>query len=126
MGSDSKSGSKSDLNESNMPLLDDDSAEKAGETPEKEVIEMEVETKEEKEDSGNEKKVKKPKKEPGPSCIETFSSHGFAPVWTLSFVLFSQTKVWLYKLFSALLSIPLSLVWCLLFAVLTVTHVWVV
>merc|ERR1711936_683898 len=32
--SDSKTGSKSDLNESNMPLLDDDQTEKAGETPE--------------------------------------------------------------------------------------------
>jgi len=31
--SDSKSGSKTDLNESNMPLLDD--VEKTGETPEK-------------------------------------------------------------------------------------------
>merc|ERR1712113_728304 len=48
---DSKSGSKSDLNESNMPLLDDDQTEKAGETPEKEQIEMTEEVAEEKDDS---------------------------------------------------------------------------
>ena len=36
--SDSKSGSKDNLNESNMPLLEEE--EKAGETPEKEVTEL--------------------------------------------------------------------------------------
>ena len=36
--SDSKHGSKSNLNESNMPLLSEEAAEKAGDTPEKEVI----------------------------------------------------------------------------------------
>ena len=50
--SDSKSGSKDNLNESNMPLLSDDGAEKAGETPEKEVVEMELE---EKKDDSTEK-----------------------------------------------------------------------
>jgi hypothetical protein len=35
--SDSKHGSKSNLNESNMPLLSEE-AEKAGDTPEKEVM----------------------------------------------------------------------------------------
>ena len=78
--SDSKSGSKSDLSE---PLLDE-GAEKAGETPEKEMIEMEEkkddaegEKKEEKkEKKKKEKKEKAPKvkKEPGPSCIDTMSS----------------------------------------------------
>ena len=78
--SDSKSGSKSDLSE---PLLDE-GAEKAGETPEKEMIETEEkkddaegEKKEEKkEKKKKEKKEKAPKvkKEPGPSCIDTMSS----------------------------------------------------
>jgi hypothetical protein len=36
--SDSKHGSKSNLNESNMPLLSEEAAEKAGDTPEKEVM----------------------------------------------------------------------------------------
>merc|ERR1712032_659673 len=75
---DSKSGSKDNLNESNMPLLEGE--EKAEETtPEKEVVEMELEEKEEKKDESTEKKEKKVKvpkvkKEPGPSCIDTLSS----------------------------------------------------
>merc|ERR1711936_1245884 len=127
---DSKSGSKDNLNESNMPLLEGE--EKAEETtPEKEVVEMEVE----------EKKVKVPKvkKEAGPSCIDTLSSgldlgtrdsqginveidldfddviaepkaaHGFDPIWRLSFILFSQTKLWTYRVLAALLAAPLSI-----------------
>merc|ERR1711972_382981 len=79
---DSKSGSKDNLNESNMPLLE--SEEKAEETPEKEVVEMELEEKKDEvtekdkkeEKKKKEKKVKVPKvkKEPGPSCIDTLSS----------------------------------------------------
>ena len=85
----SKSGSKDNLNESNMPLLSDDGAEKAGETPEKEFVEMELEEKkddntekgdeekkdkkEKKEKAKKEKKVKVPK-EKGPSCIDTLST----------------------------------------------------
>ena len=38
--SESKNGSKSNLNESNMPLLSEEATEKGGDTPEKEVIEM--------------------------------------------------------------------------------------
>lgn len=81
--SDSKSGSKDNLNESNMPLLSDDGAEKAGETPEKEVVEMELDEKKdtntEKEESVKEEKKKKEKKvkvpkEKGPSCIDIQSA----------------------------------------------------
>jgi len=64
--SNSRSGSKSDLNESNMPLLEGEQA-KAEEAGEK--VEME-----EKEDAGKEKKGKKKEKKPkepkGPSCLE--------------------------------------------------------
>merc|ERR1711902_40989 len=142
---DSKSGSKDNLNESNMPLLE--GVEKAEETPEKEVVEMELEEKEEKKDESTEKKEKKEKKvkekkvkeEPGPSCIDTLSSgldlgtrdsqginveidldfddviaepkaaHGFDPIWRLSFILFSQTKLWTYRILAALLAAPLSI-----------------
>ena len=82
--SDSKSGSKDNLNESEAPLLADDGAEKAaeGETPEKEVEEVEME---EKKDEATEKAAEAPKKEKkvkvpkvpkpkGPSCIETNSA----------------------------------------------------
>merc|ERR1711884_881556 len=155
---DSKSGSKDNLNESNMPLLE--SEEKAEETPEKEVVEMELEEKEEKKDevTEKEKKVKFPKvkKEPGPSCIDTLSSgldlgardsqginveidldfddviaepkaaHGFDPIWRLSFILFSQTKLWTYRILAALLAAPLSILWGLLFSLLSVFYVWII
>merc|ERR1712079_634507 len=98
-------------------------------------------------------KVPKPK---GPSCVETLSSgldmgardkdginvevdldfsdvlaepssaHGFDPLWRLSFILFSNTKLWLYKLLSALLVLPLSLLWAVVFALITIVYVWVV
>merc|ERR1712177_140941 len=160
---DSKSGSKDNLNESNMPLLE--SEEKAEETPEKEVVEMELEEKDEvtekdkkEEKKEKEKKVKVPKvkKEPGPSCIDTLSSgldlgardsqginveidldfddviaepkaaHGFDPIWRLSFILFSQTKLWTYRILAALLAAPLSILWGLLFSLLSVFYVWII
>ena len=73
----SKSGSKENLNESNLPLISDDGAEKTGATPENEVVEMELEEKkddstEKKNGKKKEKKVKVPK-EKGPSCIDTLS-----------------------------------------------------
>jgi caveolin 1 len=75
--SDSKNGSKSNLNESNMPLLDD--VEKSGETPEKEQIELKEEASEKKDDSTEktkkkkEKKPKEPKPPKGPNCIDLIS-----------------------------------------------------
>merc|ERR1712227_783321 len=156
-------GSKDNLNESNMPLLK--AEEKAEETPEKEVVEMELEEKEEKKDEVTEKekkkkekkvKVPKVKKEPGPSCIDTLSSgldlgardsqginveidldfddviaepkaaHGFDPIWRLSFILFSQTKLWTYRVLAALLAAPLSILWGLLFSLLSVFYVWII
>merc|ERR1712218_293611 len=147
---DSKSGSKDNLNESNMPLLE--SEEKAEETPEKEVVEMELQEKEEKKDEVTEKV----KKEPGPSCIDTLSSgldlgtrdsqginveidldfddviaepkaaHGFDPIWRLSFILFSQTKLGTYRILAALLAAPPSILWGLLFSLLSVFYVWII
>ena len=87
----SQKGSKENLNESNMPLLSDDGAEKAGETPEKEEVELEekkdetTEKEESKEDDKKTKKEKKEKKEKkvkvpkvpkpaGPSCVETMTT----------------------------------------------------
>jgi len=158
--SDSKSGSKTDLNESNMPLLDD--VEKTGETPEKEQIELKEgeEKKDETTEKGKkkkEKKEKKPKepKEKGPNCIDVIAkdlnlgnrdsnnvnveidldfddvlaepaaAQGFEFAWKLAFVLFSQTKLWIYKILSAVVAIPLALIWALVFALLTVVHVWI-
>jgi len=156
--SDSKSGSKTDLNESNMPLLDD--VEKSGETPEKEQIEMkeEEEKKDESSEKGKKKKEKKPKekKEKGPNCIDLISkdldlgnrdsnnvnvlidldfddvlaepraAQGFDWVWRLAFVVFSQTKLWIYKIFAALVAVPVSILWAVVFAAITVLYVWII
>lgn len=100
-------------------------------------------------------KKPKEKKERGPNCIEVISkdlnlanrdgndinneinlsfddvlaepasAQGFEGVWKLAFVLFSQTKLWLYRLFAAVLAIPAAFVWALVFAVITVVYVWV-
>lgn len=175
--SDSKSGSKDNLNESNMPLLSEEANEKAGDTPEKEVQEMELEEKkddstekekegetekkdkkEKKEKKKKEKKekVKKEPKEKGPSCLEVHSAglnlenrdlealneevniefssvfaeptaaHGFDGVFKLNYVMFNQTKLWVYKILSALISLPLALLWAVVFSLLTVVYVWLV
>merc|ERR1711892_51336 len=152
----SKAGSKTNLNESNMPLLAEE--EKVEETPEKEVVKMEPEHKDEKEDTGNEKKKEKKEKKvrEGPSCFETLTkdvdlkmrdskdinieidlssgdvfaepttSHSFDPSWQLSNVIFSKTRTVTYMLLSSVLSLPLSLAWSIVFALLSVTIVWIV
>merc|ERR1712158_98491 len=121
-----------------MPLLEGE--EKAGEeTPEKEVVEMELEEKEEKKDESTEKKEKKEKKvkekkvkvpkvkkEPGPSCIDTLSSgldlgtrdsHGINVEIDLDFddVIAGPKAAHGFD--------PL---WGLLFSVLSVLYVWII
>merc|ERR1712181_149973 len=124
--------------------------EKKDETTEKKENKKEKKVKEKK------VKVPKVKKEPGPSCIDTLSSgldlgtrdsqginveinldfddviaepkaaHGFDPIWRLSFILFSQTKLWTYRVLAALLAAPLSILWGLLFSILSVVYVWII
>merc|ERR1739844_707202 len=130
-----------------------DGAEKAGETPEKEEVELE-EKKDEKKKKEKKVKVPAVPKPASPSCVETMttdldmaardkeginieidldfadvlaepnSAHGFDPLWRLSFILFSQTKMWLYRILSALLVLPLSIVWAVIFALATIAYVW--
>ena len=57
---------------------------------------------------------------------EPTSAQGFEPIWRLTYVLFSQTKLWLYRILSAILVLPLSLVWAVIFALATIAYVWVV
>ena len=57
---------------------------------------------------------------------EPKSAQGFDFVWRLSFVVFSQAKLWLYRLFAALIAVPASLFWALIFAFVTVVYVWIV
>ena len=56
---------------------------------------------------------------------EPAAAQGFDWAWKLAFVLFSQTKLWIYKILSAVVAIPLALIWAMVFALLTVVHVWI-
>ena len=56
---------------------------------------------------------------------EPNSTQGFDGIWKLSFVVFTVAKLWLYRLFAALIAIPASLFWALIFSVVTVFYVWV-
>jgi len=154
--SDSKSGSKNDLNESNVPLLKEEEGEKGGETPEKEAIEMEEKADDSEKKEAKKEKKKKVKKEPGPSCIDTMSSgldinvrdarginceidldfdnvlaepsaaHGFDPIWRLAFIIFTNTKLWIYKIVASVIAVPMAILWGLIFSLLTIVYIWLV
>ena len=57
---------------------------------------------------------------------EPSAAHGFDPIWRLSFVLFSQTKLWIYRIISAIVAVPLTIIWDIIFSILSVIYVWVV
>merc|ERR1711981_878161 len=57
---------------------------------------------------------------------EPSAAHGFDPIWRLSFVLFSQTKLWIYRILSAIVAIPLTILWAVIFSLLSVLYVWVI
>jgi len=167
--SDSKSGSSSKLNESNMPLLE--SEEKEGNTPEKEEVELvEKKDEEKQEEPAEEKKEKKEKKKKekkekvkkeGPSCAEKskayvtetlnavdmagfdansteidldfdsvlaepYQAQGLDGVRRLSFLMSSSVRIWIYRILAALIAIPLSLVWGLVFSLLMLVFVWLI
>lgn len=183
----SRSGSKANLNESTLPLLEDVAGDGKGDL-EKDKIELEMKasggdsgskgedsnaataepgsdtgkdgTESDKEDKkGSKKKQKKEKKEKkshkrSPSCVETLTiglnlldrdekhvndhvnlvfedvlaepdaSHGFDGAWKLTYLVFSTTRLWCYRLLSALLALPCGLTWGLLFSLLSLLHVW--
>ncbi|XP_076124585.1 caveolin-3-like [Alosa pseudoharengus] len=47
-------------------------------------------------------------------------------VWKASYSAFTVSKYWCYRLLSALLGVPLALLWGVLFATLSFGHVWLV
>jgi hypothetical protein len=55
---------------------------------------------------------------------EPDTAQGFDAIWKLSFIIFSQTKLWLYRLFAAVVAIPASIFWGFVFAFVTVFYVW--
>ncbi|KAJ8388596.1 hypothetical protein AAFF_G00131610 [Aldrovandia affinis] len=53
-------------------------------------------------------------------------TYSFDGVWKASFTTFTVTKYWFYRLLTALVGIPLALVWGLFFAILSFLHIWAV
>lgn len=56
---------------------------------------------------------------------EPAGAQGFEWVWKLAFVVFSQTKSWFYKIFAAVIAVPASLLWAIVFALITVVYIWI-
>ncbi|CAK6434253.1 unnamed protein product [Pipistrellus nathusii] len=52
--------------------------------------------------------------------------HSFDGIWKASFTTFTVTKYWFYRLLSALVGIPLALLWGIYFAIVSFVHIWVV
>ncbi|KAM5147856.1 caveolin-3 [Mantella aurantiaca] len=50
--------------------------------------------------------------------------HSFDGVWKASYATFTLTKYWCYRLLSGLVGIPLSVIWGILFALISFCHIW--
>jgi len=160
-----KSGSKQNLNESSVPLLEE--PEKVAKDPtdtNEEKIELKgvndgKESTEKSEKKKKEKKEKKEKKLPqivSPTvCAANFTvglnvidrdekhineqvnvlfedvigepdpTHNFEFIYRLTYLIFNFARFWFYRLFAAIIAIPLALIWALLFAIINVKVVYV-
>jgi hypothetical protein len=56
---------------------------------------------------------------------EPSASQGFDGIWKLSFIIFTHTKLWFYRLFAAVLAIPAALIWGFVFSILSVVYIWI-
>uniref|UniRef100_A0A8C6UWM9 Caveolin n=1 Tax=Neogobius melanostomus TaxID=47308 RepID=A0A8C6UWM9_9GOBI len=57
---------------------------------------------------------------------EPYGTHSLDGVWKASYTTFTVSKYWCYRVLTALLGIPLSLLWGVLFALLSFCHIWAV
>lgn len=55
---------------------------------------------------------------------EPDSAHGFDPMWRMSYVVFSGTRYWIYRLLAAVFALPLSLLWGVTFSLITFFSIW--
>merc|ERR1712244_69758 len=55
---------------------------------------------------------------------EPDTAQGFDAVWKLAYVVFTQTKLWLYRLVGAAVAIPAAIFWGVVFSMVTVFYVW--
>lgn len=159
----SKTGSKGNLNESTLPLLDEPDNGKSG-NENKDAIELESKG-DNAENAGSGKKQKKEKKVKEPKepkvrtspfvaaqnftvglnvvdrddkrinshvnlnfddiLAETDSSQGFEFIWRLTFLIFTTVRLWIYKIISAVLALPLALLWAVVFSFINVFVIWI-
>lgn len=56
---------------------------------------------------------------------ETDSNQGFEFIWRLTFLIFSTTKYWFYRLICAVIALPLALLWAIVFSLINVSVVWI-
>ncbi|KAM9227620.1 caveolin-3 [Leptosomus discolor] len=57
---------------------------------------------------------------------EPVGTYSFDGVWKASYTTFTVSKYWCYRLLSAILGIPLAVVWGFLFALISFCHIWAV
>ncbi|KAG8436060.1 hypothetical protein GDO86_007240 [Hymenochirus boettgeri] len=57
---------------------------------------------------------------------EPEGTHSFDGVWKVSYTTFTLSKYWCYRLLSAVLGLPLSIIWGFLFALISFCHIWAV
>ncbi|XP_062441745.1 caveolin-3 [Rhea pennata] len=57
---------------------------------------------------------------------EPAGTHSFDGVWKTSYTSFTVSKYWCYRLLSAVLGIPLAVLWGFLFALISFCHIWAV
>ncbi|XP_065498620.1 caveolin-3 [Caloenas nicobarica] len=57
---------------------------------------------------------------------EPVGTYSFDSVWKTSYTTFTVSKYWCYRLLSAVLGIPLAVVWGFLFALISFCHIWAV
>ncbi|KAF1503479.1 Caveolin-3, partial [Megadyptes antipodes antipodes] len=57
---------------------------------------------------------------------EPVGTYSFDGVWKASYTTFTVSKYWCYRLLSAILGIPLAVLWGFLFALISFCHIWAV
>ncbi|XP_064605354.1 caveolin-3-like [Liolophura sinensis] len=51
--------------------------------------------------------------------------HSFDKIWLISFKVFSNTKLWCYRITTLILGLPLSVIWGVYFACLAFCNIWI-
>lgn len=57
---------------------------------------------------------------------EPVGTYSFDGIWKSSYTTFTVSKYWCYRLLSAVLGIPLAVIWGFLFALISFCHIWAV